>query len=329
MSFNRVFKPFQLWCCFALFNQPCFGQVVSGYVLDATNHDTISYASVFFEGTFKGTNTDAHGYFTIDLAGKPFTPLTVSAIGYYTNAITEYSPARPVTVYLSPKVYAFKEVVVNAQGSKKQRKRDLRIFREVFLGTTPNALRCIILNENDVAFNIGSHSDTLRAFVYNPITVRNPNLGYTVTYYLDKFEFNRKTTDYYIKGVISFKEDLVNAGNRNQVEHRRYRAYNGSIPHFFKSLWNGNLEDFTVTDKNWNEFQLTDSVSVNDSVTRLLNCKTTFYVRHNRMISKAIPINNKLTFDKYGFYVPDIKWQGDMASRRIGDWLPVEYYADK
>lgn len=313
----------------ALLYLPCSGQVVRGYVLDATNHDTISYASVFFEGTFKGTNTDAHGYFTIDLAGKPFIPLTVSAIGYYSREISEYSPAIPVTVYLSPKVYAFKEVIVNAHGSKKQRKKDMRIFREVFLGTTPNALRCIILNENDVVFNSGSHSDTLRAFAYNPITVRNPNLGYTVTYYLDKFEFNRRTTDYYIKGVISFNEDLVNALNRNQVENRRFRAYNGSIPHFFKSLWSGNLEDFAVMDKNWNEFQLTDSVAINDSVTRLLNCKSTFYVQHDRKTSLAIPISEKLTFDQYGFYVPEIKWQGDMASRRIGDWLPVEYYMNR
>jgi hypothetical protein len=329
MSFNRVLKPLLLFGFFVLLYLPSYGQVIRGYVLDANNHDTIAYASIFFEGTFIGTSTDPHGYFSIDLKGKPFSPLTVSAIGYYSYSITEYSPAKPIIVYLSPKVYAFKEVVVNAQGSKRQRNRDMRIFREVFLGTTPNAYRCIILNENDVMFNRGSHSDTLRAFAYNPILVRNPNLGYTVTYYLDKFEFKRKTTDYFIKGVISFKEDLITSDNRNKVENRRYRAYNGSIPHFFKSLWNGNLEDFTVMDKNWNEFQLMDSVAANDSVTRLLKCKSTFYIKHDRKTSRAIPLSNKLKFDQYGFYIPDIKWQGEMASRRIGDWLPLEYYMNR
>jgi len=89
-------------------------------------------------------------------------------------------------IYLSPKIQELNEFVVKAKGNWKTH---FRIFKREFLGETENASDCYILNEHDIRLSYNSDSSTLRAFASKPILIHNKALGYSITYYLDKFKY--------------------------------------------------------------------------------------------------------------------------------------------
>jgi hypothetical protein len=308
-----------------------YSQVISGVVLDRQTHDTIAFASVYINGTFIGTNTDQHGRFTLDLAGRPFSPLTISAIGYYSITVNEFSPSVPLVVWLQPKVYEVEEVVINARSHAKQRREFLKTFKREFLGLSLSARSCEILNENDISFNYGAPRDTIIAYANGPIRIRNNALAYTITYYLDEFRFNPYSKDLFFMGNIIFKEDLIEMGNRQRIENRRKHAYRGSTMHFFRALWGNDLraDGFKVTDRKQILLQNQDLVTENDSIQKSLYYPKIIFVKHGIQLSSA-RFSKTVVFSSDGNYDPTgLSWSGEMATRRVGDWLPYEYAMKK
>jgi len=64
------------------------------------------------------------------------------------------------------------------------------------------------MNEEDITFNCGSDDDTLKAFGSKPILIKNNAPGYILTYYLDKFEYYKKSYSIFFTGTIFFNMDL-------------------------------------------------------------------------------------------------------------------------
>lgn len=178
-------------------------------------------------------------------------PLTVSAIGYYTQGVTDLSPDKPELVYLFPKVCELKEVVVSAKTITRERRLNMLLFKDEFLGRTSNSSKCEILNESDITFNYGSSADTLKAYCSNSILINNKGLGYKIAYYPDQFEYYGNTPTFIFKGSIIFQEDLLaHDAKRNLYERRRKYAYLGSRMHFFRALWVNNLKSAGFTIRN-------------------------------------------------------------------------------
>ena len=219
-----------------------FSQLVQGTVLDQETREPVDFASVFFNGTFVGTITDEKGCFELDVTKYRFRPLTISAVGYYSSLITEFTPGKRHQVLLKPRVFEIEEVSVSAKSLARKRRACLKRFRAEFIGLTNNARRCYILNEKDINFNYNSDRDTLRAFASKPIRIQNLALGYEVTYYLDRFEYNRKGKNLTFTGNIIFNRDL-NQGEtyKKSFTRRRKYAYEGSRMHFFRTLWQNDL----------------------------------------------------------------------------------------
>jgi hypothetical protein len=163
-------------------------QTIRGTILDKSDKLKINFASIYINGTSVGTNSDQNGYFELDITKYSSLPLTISALGYYSVTLTDFSREKPIEVYLTPKTFELKEIVIVAKSLAKEKKANLKLFRTEFLGTTYNANNCVIMNENDIMFNNGSSGDTLKAFASKPIIINNNGLGYKITYYLDKFE---------------------------------------------------------------------------------------------------------------------------------------------
>jgi hypothetical protein len=300
-------------------------------VLDKKNHDTLSFAMVYINGTFLGTYTDAKGHFALDITGNKGMPISVSAIGYFTNTIADYSPDRPLFVFLTPKVIELEEVVVTAKARSARRINNLHVFRREFLGITSNALACYITNEKDISFNFGSDSDTLKAYASRPLIIENKAMGYKITYFLDMFEYYRSSKSFIFRGSIIFNEDLTAEGvsEREVFEKKRRYAYLGSRMHFFRSLWEDNLEP--------SGFNVKNSALENleyDRIVANIDGRKYFRFGENVGISyyAKIPgtqvefLKDKVFFDEKGYYDPTgILWSGKMATQRIADWLPYEY----
>jgi len=247
-----------------------YSQLIQGTISDRQTDYAISYAAVYFSGTFVGTTSDQEGNFELDITKYASRPLTISAVGYYSFTLADFSGDAPFKIYLTPYVYEIEEVSVSAESLARNRHINLRLFRKEFLGTSYNARECKIINENDITFNYGSDDDTLKAFALNPIHIHNKTLGYHITYYLDKFEFDKKSKTTSFTGDIIFNQDLaIYETNLRAFERRRRYAYSGSCMHFFRALWSDDLgsNSFTIMNSAGEELKYTNVV-IEDNTNR-------------------------------------------------------------
>jgi hypothetical protein len=312
------------------------GQIIKGTVFDQKTKDVILFATVYFNGTTVGTVTDEKGNFTLDVSKYSPMPVTVSMLGYNSSTLNynSYSTGNPLIIHLTPKVYELNEFVVTAKIGANERSHNLSLFKREFLGTSANALDCIILNESDITFNYGSDRDTLRAYTMKPIQIINRKLGYKITYYLDKFEYNRRTKSFIYKGNLIFNEDMaINSPEKQDFERRRKNTYRGSRMHFFRSLWVNDLKStgFVVYNSINNFLGFSDLVFEDERHRKFIKYNETLGICYYSKIptSHALFKKEKIYFDKNGYFDESgILWDGKMADQRIGDQLPYDYITD-
>jgi hypothetical protein len=304
-------------------------QVIRGTVIDSQTEDVVSFASVYFSGTTIGTVTGEDGKFEMDISGQPLLPLTVSAVGYSSVTLVEYSVDEPLKIFLTPRVYELAPIEVSTSSLERERRANLRVFRNQFLGRTSYARRCEIINEHDITFNYGSDKDTLIAIAFKPLQVRNNALGYIITFHLDRFEFYRKPGSVLYTGTFIFREIPAGIGSMSQIERRRNNAYNGSVMHFFRSLWANDLKDqgFLVMNHEIELLSYKDIV-FSDGRQKYLMYKGGLEVTYSGNTSFIRFLKNRVTFDESGYFDPvAIMFTGEMGDRRVGEALPLDFFA--
>jgi hypothetical protein len=308
---------------------PGYSQIIRGTIFDRHSKDKISFAYVYLNGTFVGTNSDKNGDFELDISKYASMPLTISALGYYSITLNIVSPMKPLVIYMEPKVFELNEVVINSKTRGRERIRNLRIFKDSFLGTTRNSQDCVILNEKDIIFK--TDHDTLKAYSLNPILINNKALGYKVTYFLDEFSFYRKSESFFFVGSIMFNEDKGKSQLDNLAfEERRHQAYLGSRMHFFRLLWDNALDstNYVIENPAGESLNYGNVVIEEDSLTKYLEYPENLCICYQSYShsSHIIFLEEQVNFDDNGYFDPyGISWQGDMSEQRIADWLPYEY----
>jgi hypothetical protein len=315
-----------------------YSQIIRGTILDKETNSPISYAVVYFDGTSVASYTDEKGFFKLDIKKNSSMPLTISALGYFSTIINDFSPDINILVFLAPKVFEMQEVAVNARGNPEIRRQNLEIFRREFFGRTGNAKECEIINEDDIRFITSPDKDTLKAYSLKPIFIINKGLGYKITYYLNKFEYIKSEYLHQLIGTSLFDEDTTSGSDKQNFIIRRNNAYFGSKMQFIRSLWQDDLKSAGYNIKNSKH-----QVTYNDLVRNQLS---TDPGQHRKYIfySEAIPIilsikwepgkaksgmeilRYNIFFDKNGYYKgPGIIWHGEMAKQGIADLLPYDY----
>jgi hypothetical protein len=308
-----------------------YSQIIKGTILDKSNNSKISFATIYLNGTYVGTYSDQNGYFELDITKYSSMPITISALGYYSITLTDFSKDKPIVVYLTPKVFELDEVVVKSKSLSRERKEKLILFRNEFLGTTENGQNCEITNENDISFNYDSDKDTLKAFASKPLLINNKRLGYKITYYLDKFEYYKKPKSFFYQGNIIFNEDSTSDKTQKQsIDRRRRYAYLGSRMHFFRELWTNNLSKsgFKILNSFDEDLDYKNLVIQKDSLRKFLSYNEKIGIGYySRTPSSYIVFHkNEVFFDKNGYFDSSgVAWEGQMAKLRIGDLLPYEY----
>jgi hypothetical protein len=319
------------------FNFIAYNQIITGNIKDIKTDSIICFASVYINGTFVGTQSNINGNFKLDISKNTSMPLTISSIGYYSVILTDFATDKPLLVYMKPRIYEMNEVVISSKSMVKKRKKVLKLFKLQFLGTSANAQKCIIINEKDITFNYESDHDTLKAFASKPIVIDNEALGYKITYYLDKFEYDKRKQNCFTNGNIIFKEDSTTDETKRQFyEEHRKNAYMGSKMHFFRELWFNNLDStgFFIKNSSNNYLHYNDIVFQEQSIPivrtngdykKFLSYNDTLHVYY-KGLTNIIFLKTKIYFDKTGYFDQlGIRWQGEMGELRIGDQLPYEY----
>jgi hypothetical protein len=315
---------------FICFSIDSYSQIVKGTVLDKDNKKPVTHASIYISGTMVGTNSDDNGLFKLDVSKYLSMPLSISALGYDQVTLAGFSSEEPVVVYMTPKVFELKDVVISGKSLIKARKANLKIFRSCFLGTTPNGLLSNILNEEDIHFKY-DESDTVRAYSSKPIIIENKGLGYIVSFFLDEFEYDRRNNCWFFLGNILFNEDLnIDESLKKRYEKRRRNAFLGSKMQFLRALWNNELDStgFQVSDIKGKNLAYKDIVIIDDDDAKFLWYPEmlVIYYRNSEPAGSIIFKEEKVYFDQSGYFdALNIIWGGKMSRQLIGDWLPYEY----
>ncbi len=309
-----------------------YSQVIKGRIFDKQTNEVVMFATVYFNGTFVGTCSNEQGRFELDISKNKSMPLTISAVGYYSTTLNNFSPKEISNIYLMPKLFDLKEVEVSDKSLVRKRKANLKLFKDEFLGTTTNANQCEIINENDISFDYQADIDTLKAFASKPIIIHNQALGYKITYYLDKFEYYKKSESVYFYGNIIFNEDIISDETQKEYyERKRSFAYQGSRMHFFRMLWTDNLKktEFIIKNSQRTVLKYKNIVVQEANDIKFLSYEKYIEIGFNTSLSYIIFRKRQVYFDKNGYFDPSgIIWKGEMGNQRIADWLPYEYYIE-
>ena len=220
---------------------------VTGKVVDEVTKVPMQAASVFAQNTTLGTATDADGNFKLVLPYGGY-DLVITFTGYQTEVkrITAADvDSKNVQVVLKQKEKAMEDVVVKSSNEVKNGwEKYGDFFIENFIGTTNNSKQCSIKNKDDIKFYFSKKRNRLKVLSTQPIEIVNEALGYNIKYTLDSFTYEYNTQVCLYTGYPLFEEkEAANEEQKNKWYANRLLAYNGSMLHFMRSLFNKQLKE--------------------------------------------------------------------------------------
>jgi hypothetical protein len=322
-------------CC----NSIGYSQVVRGTVLDQSTAKVVPFASIYFSGTTLGTTSDENGYFELNHPKDLSNPLTISSVGFYSVTLTNFLKDEKLTVELKPKIFDLPDIEVSGDKSRNIRKKYFPVFRNEFLGKKIDPKQCRIINEEDIMLQFDRNRKILKALANRPIQIQNEQLGYDISYFLDKFEFSMLDKSLIFMGNYIFTPVIArDSKQKEEFEKNRVNAYMGSRMHLFRSLWDNsfessgfialNIKGEPIPPKKLRIGSITSGDGVQLKVLYMLGPFGVYYKIPTRLTSMTVQ-NGNIIFDINGYFDPmDVVWEGYMANKRISDLLPYEYIPD-
>lgn len=223
------------FCCEA--QQP---STISGAVTDSVTGKPLAGVSVFLNNTAHGTATRSDGTFDLTGISPGAYQLVFSTIGFRTSVI-DLDSRHPVrlTIRLQQQATELQAVTVEPNDEHGWAKWG-KFFLQSFIGTGINSLRCTLKNPSALHFHYSKRNNWLSVTATEPLHIENEALGYDLSFQLEAFsaDLTGKTVRYF--GYPFFQERTTTKPDRKRDwEIRRREAYNGSLMHFFRSLYAG------------------------------------------------------------------------------------------
>lgn len=222
---------------------------ISGTVVDAESGLPLEGASVFAQNTTKGTTTDKEGAFKIYLEKGGY-EINISFTGYTGKTINlQVAGDRTFNLRLDKADNSMSEVIIKSSNEVPDGwEKYGTFFVQHFIGATPNADSCVLLNPQALKFLYFKRNDRLKVLAAEPLQIQNKALGYTLRYELDSFvHFFKAELNSYRGKCLFLPMDGDSAQQATWKEARR-AAYAGSQLHFLRSYYDSSLtkEGFTV-----------------------------------------------------------------------------------
>lgn len=271
-----------LFAVLSLIPAGLFGQnTITGVVIDSKTREPLPFATVYINGTTKGTATDTDGSFELKDVSFPAT-VVFSFVGYKPQAHDLNRVPNKMAVALETND-ELPEVVING----KVKRSDLNYFKRMFLGDDRWGRNATIKNEHAIMIynsestkQVWVDTDTrkvkenndgarvaeaeevktyFKAWAYEPILIDLPLLGYEL--YVDLVQFTVEKTGSRIYtaggpldinnrtqcnmlGYFYYKpyENLKKRQAESIAENRRQAYYNSS-QHFLRSFYENRLKE--------------------------------------------------------------------------------------
>lgn len=227
-------KRILLFCFFLSFVGLFFSQIISGKI-QTENGNVIPNVNVYLDGTKISTTSTNDGSFQLDVQGQKSGNLIFQKDHYETSIFPlNQAVGKSVKVIINP----IKEIegVVIIPYTEQAYKDFINYFLDKFIGFDREGIT--IKNQRTLKFSYDKKNQFLKVKAPQTLIIENKKLGYNIQYNLINFEadFKKKTNSYL--GTSFFKETN---SNKNVILNRM-NAYNGSLMHFFRSLYRNELE---------------------------------------------------------------------------------------
>ena len=312
---------------------PClvFGQgSISGVVLDSRSGEPLPFATVYLNGTTKGTITDNDGRFELNGTEFPST-LVFSFVGYKTQILELDHNSGALQIRLSTND-DLPEVVIT---DFSEREKYLEYFKSMFLGDDRWGRRAIIRNDDVIMFDYHETDETgsvFKAWAGEPIIIDLPLLGYEL--YTDLVDFTIRRSDGKtvcdILGYFLYKPyGDPDAHKAAKFEKNRASAYYNSNRHFLKSFYENRLAengyilsmpDTGAVDKT---FKIRYYHKIDGSPLDLTKYKPALHLFSESGIHL---LNDTCTILSNGTITDSsIRFIGDISEKRIGASLPEDW----
>lgn len=262
---------------------------INGVIRD--KKESLPGAGVYLSGYKISTVADNEGRFKISNLKPGSYDILVQMIGYlpYSKSVVISDKSIEVDLILKENTVQLNEVVIRADPN---RAKYIKQFKEYFIGTTPNAALCKILNPQVLNIDYDVTKSLLTIKTDDFLVIENKALGYRLKYMLDYFEYNSRTNIIYFSGHPFFEELKAAGGKNKKYILKREIAYRGSAQHFLKSLYQGtnNEEGFRINKMLTipNPYRYPDSI-IHKNLVRLKDLtKTTVIAKNPARIDTAM-----------------------------------------
>lgn len=239
MSYKRFVFYLLLFSCFSPLAGAQNTLSITGTVKDRTG--VLPGAAIFVSGYKMATVTNNKGEFALQKLAPGNYDLLIQMIGYVPfkkNIILEKSVNLSLT--LVENITVLNEVVIKPDPD---RAYYLSLFRDFFIGRTPNAENCKILNTHILTTNFNRETNRLSISAKEFLIIENKSLGYRIKYLLEYFEYDFKSRTNYYAGYSVFEDLKGSKAKQKKWAKAREIAYNGSSEHFFKALYENKVTE--------------------------------------------------------------------------------------
>lgn len=201
---NRKFLASLVWlliCSSYIFAQNTY--TISGIVKD--QKETLPGAAIYISGYKISTVTNNEGKFSIPNLAPGNYDVLVQMIGYlpYSKNVVIADKSVNIEALLQENTVMLKEVVIKPDPN---RMAHIALFKDFFIGKSPNAAQCKILNTNVLMINDDRENGMLTVRTNEFIVIENKALGYRLKYLLEYFEYNYKSKIIFYAGHPYFEE---------------------------------------------------------------------------------------------------------------------------
>jgi hypothetical protein len=214
---------------------------IAGRVYDDSTSAPLLNVNVYIANTTLGGSTDINGRFEIRNVPLGSYEIVASLLGYavQSSRVAVREPGtRTIEIRLKPMNLEVGEVLVSATDPREWR-RQLQMFKDLFLGTTPFSKQCTLTNGEILDFEENapvSFSATARA----PLRIENYALGYHIEFVLKTFRVINDVMT--VEGLPKYTEmKPSDETEAKRWKENRLRAYQGSLRHFLTCLFKKDL----------------------------------------------------------------------------------------
>jgi len=221
----------------------------AGKVVDKTTGEPLAGTAVFINNSTYAQVCDVEGHFDLSSFPSPPFELTIAVVGYKTATLqVTASTARPLEIALEARPVDLREATVLSAEKDGWRKYGKQ-FTDDFIGYSPFAAQCTILNKDVLQFRYDAQDNTLTVWAEQPLRIRNEATGYQITYWLEDYVKHYTSRRLFFRGYTQFA-DLNSQKKRKKKSWTQNRgtAYHGSLNHFMRSLCQGSTagEGFAI-----------------------------------------------------------------------------------